>query len=146
MELAAKLDDYGKPAWITVMILAFVLFWPVGLAILAYLIWSGRMGCWKHRGYGRWYNGSEDGTETGSRSRQRRRDKHSSGNVAFDDYREETLRRLEDEQAEFETFLDRLRQAKDKAEFEQFMADRQNQSDSGRRTETPDDPEPQPNA
>ncbi len=49
-----------------------------------------------------------------------------SGNRAFDEYREETLRRLEDEQKEFKGFLDRLRQAKDKAEFDQFMAERRN--------------------
>jgi hypothetical protein len=48
----------------------------------------------------------------------------SSGNRAFDDYREETLRRLEEEQREFKDFLARLRFAKDRAEFDQFMADR----------------------
>ncbi len=48
----------------------------------------------------------------------------SSGNRAFDEYREETLRRLEEEQREFREFLDRLRKAKDKQEFDQFMAER----------------------
>ena len=48
----------------------------------------------------------------------------SSGNHAFDEYRSETLRRLEDEQREFRDFLERLRFAKDKQEFDQFMADR----------------------
>ena len=33
----------------------------------------------------------------------------SSGNRAFDEYREETLRKLEDEQREFRDFLERLR-------------------------------------
>jgi hypothetical protein len=47
-----------------------------------------------------------------------------SGNRAFDEYRADTLRRLEDEQREFLEFLDRLRHAKDKAEFDQFMAER----------------------
>ena len=46
----------------------------------------------------------------------------SSGNRAFDEYRMETLRRLEEEQHEFRDFLDRLRHAKDKEEFDQFMA------------------------
>ena len=55
----------------------------------------------------------------------------SSGNRAFDDYRMETLRRLEEEQREFRDFLDRLRAAKDKAEFDQFMADRGRRSSSG---------------
>jgi hypothetical protein len=50
----------------------------------------------------------------------------SSGNRAFDDYRAETLKRLEDEQREFKEFLERLRFAKDRAEFDQFMAERRN--------------------
>jgi hypothetical protein len=58
-----------------------------------------------------------------------------SGNRAFDEYRAETLRRLEDEQREFMEFLERLRHAKDKAEFDQFMADRRNR---------PQDPTPEP--
>jgi len=48
----------------------------------------------------------------------------SSGNSAFDAYKSETLRRLEEEQDNFEAFLKRLREAKDKAEFDQFMDDR----------------------
>jgi hypothetical protein len=36
-----------------------------------------------------------------------------SGNRAFDEYRQETLRRLEEEQREFQEFLVRLRMAKD---------------------------------
>ncbi len=48
----------------------------------------------------------------------------SSGNAAFDNYRSETLKRLEDEQKEFTGFLERLRRAKDQAEFDQFMAER----------------------
>jgi Protein of unknown function (DUF2852) len=53
-----------------------------------------------------------------------------SGNRAFDEYRQETLRRLEEEQREFQEFLTRLRRAKDKAEFDQFMAERRTRSGS----------------
>ena len=60
----------------------------------------------------------------------------SSGNHAFDEYRTETLRRLEEEQREFRDFLDRLRFAKDKVEFDQFMAERRNRP-------APDSPQPQ---
>ncbi|MCQ0092790.1 DUF2852 domain-containing protein [Roseovarius sp. M141] len=108
LERAAHwLDERGKPAWIAVTVIGFIFFWPVGLAILAYIIWSKRMfgTCTKRR------------TSAPSMTR-------SSGNSAFDAYRDETLRRLQDEQANFESFLDRLRQAKDKAEFDQFMDDR----------------------
>ena len=61
----------------------------------------------------------------------------SSGNRAFDDYRSETLKRLEEEQREFKEFLARLRFAKDRAEFDQFMADRR---------QRPFGPDPQPGA
>src|SRR6476620_7651822 len=54
MDIAAKLDDYGRPAWIGVMVLGFILFWPAGLAILAYLLWSGRMGCGRYGDMNRW--------------------------------------------------------------------------------------------
>jgi hypothetical protein len=46
------------------------------------------------------------------------------GNAAFDEYRAETLRRLEAEQRQFADFLAQLRDAKDKAEFDAFMAER----------------------
>ena len=127
MGLVAKLDDMGKGAWIGLMVLSFIVFWPVGLAVLFFLIWSGRMACWKHARHGTWH----DYRETGER-RDRSKDlfkrwmgqARSTGNSAFDEYREETLKRLEDEQREFQGFLEKLRQAKDKAEFDQFMANR----------------------
>ena len=129
MELAAKLDDWGKPAWIVVMVLGFIIFWPIGLAILAYLIWSGRMGCWRYGGPGRWHReGAERKRSDAGNWFGGERRPPSSGNAAFDEYRAETLRRLEDEQTEFMDFLERLRHAKDKAEFDQFMAERKRQS------------------
>lgn len=134
MELAARVDEYGKPAWIALMILGFILFWPLGLIILGYLIWSGRMGCWRGCGPGRWYETKE--------SRARRRSE-SSGNTAFDEYREETLRRLEEEQSEFDTFLEHLREAKDKAEFDQFMNQRRRRAgEPGGTSSDPDGPAP----
>jgi hypothetical protein len=138
MDITAKLDDWGKPAWITAMILGFIAWWPIGLGILAYLVWSGRMRCWKQGGPGRWQNeGKERMREAMGRWCGTGRG-HSSGNHAFDEYRQETLRRLEDEEREFKEFLDRLRQAKDKAEFDQFMADRGRRPSPG--------PEAQPQA
>ncbi|MGR3497210.1 DUF2852 domain-containing protein [Citreimonas sp.] len=108
----AWLDHKGKGAWIAVMVLGFVFFWPVGLAVLAYMIWSKRM-----------FNGSCRSRRSGSH-RHAMAAMKPSGNTAFDAYKEETLRRLQDEQAAFESFLERLREAKDKAEFDQFMDDR----------------------
>ena len=137
MDIAAKLDDIGKPAWIGVMVLGFILFWPIGLAILAYLIWSGRMSCGRHGGAGRWWYGTDNRQGTAGRWCGGWHRPQSSGNHAFDEYRTETLKRLEEEEREFREFLERLRQAKDKAEFDQFMADRRRRSEG---------PEPQPQA
>jgi len=103
------LDERGKGAWIVAMVVSFIIFWPIGLALLAYMIWSKRM-----------FNSS---CKSMSRSRSRHMSK-SSGNSAFDAYKAETLRRLEEEQDNFEAFLKRLRDAKDQAEFDQFMDDR----------------------
>ena len=103
------LDAKGKGAWIAAMVLGFIVFWPVGLALLAYMIWSKRM------------------FKASCRNRTHAMPRHgfkSSGNSAFDAYKSDTLRRLEDEQDAFESFLQRLREAKDKAEFDQFMDDR----------------------
>ena len=47
-----------------------------------------------------------------------------TGNTAFDTYREETLKRLEEERDAFVSFLGQLRAAKDQAEFDQFMSNR----------------------
>jgi hypothetical protein len=120
------MDEFGKAAWIAATILGFWLFWPVGLAVLVFLGWTGRL-----RGFGRrddmpgrWYNTAGYSSGCGWGGRRRGRWAPPSGNRAFDEYRAETLRRLEDEQREFVEYLERLRQAKDKAEFDQFMADR----------------------
>ncbi|MGR3464691.1 DUF2852 domain-containing protein [Limimaricola sp.] len=122
----AWLDARGKPAWIAAMVLGFILFWPVGLALLAYMIWSNRMFSKSCR------NRSNRVTPfTAMRS---------SGNTAFDAYKAETLRRLEEEQRAFQGFLERLREAKDKAEFDQFMEDRAAKArEAGSKTEDYDD-------
>lgn len=103
------LDGHGPKAWTAAMVLGFIFFWPVGLFLLFFMIGTNRM--WKHNrtrrcGMGR----STYNTQT--------------GNVAFDKYRDETLRRLEDEQQAFTGFLDQLRAAKDQAEFDDFMTNR----------------------
>ena len=125
-------ESPSHPGWIALMILGFVFWWPIGLAILAYIIWGRKM----HRhgyGYGcgdrseRWQHKMERMQGKMERLRARMEGRYgapSSGNRAFDEYRTETLKRLEDEQNEFKDFLNRLRHAKDKAEFDQFMAER----------------------
>jgi hypothetical protein len=102
----AWLDKQGKGAWLAAMILGFIFVWPIGLAILFFMIWSNRMsrsffGCCSSR-----------------------KTRNSTGNTAFDSYKQDTLNRLEDEQSAFQGFLQRLRDAKDKTEFDNFMDDR----------------------
>ncbi|MEO9781395.1 MAG: DUF2852 domain-containing protein [Sedimentitalea sp.] len=113
------LDSKGKGAWIAAMVLGFVFFWPVGLAFLFYMIWSKRMF-------------SKSCSRRTSRKLHRMTMSSSTGNSAFDAYKTETLRRLEEEQNNFESFLERLREAKDKAEFDQFMDERAKQADRDR--------------
>ncbi|WFE73333.1 DUF2852 domain-containing protein [Roseinatronobacter sp. S2] len=117
----AWLDGFGKAGWITAMVLAFILFWPLGLALLAYMIWGKQM----------------FGKSCRTKARHGATMMRSSGNSAFDAYKADTLRRLEDEQTAFDTFLHRLRDAKDKAEFDQFMEDNRRKRDASQTAADP---------
>ena len=132
-----------KPVLIVATILGFMLWWPIGLVLLMVTLFRRHMFCgyrrwggWQSTGPGNagpgagwksWFGGEPPSTGP------------SSGNRAFDEYRAETLRRLEEEQKEFSEFLERLRFAKDKSEFDQFMNERRN-----RPSGTPPEPPPQP--
>lgn len=111
-----------RPAWtplsITLMVVGFIAFWPLGLAMLAWIIWGERMQDW-------WAD-----------SRHRVRVRGSTGNEAFEDYRRGELarldrerRRLEEEAAEFQTFIHELRKARDRDEFDRFMTERRRSND-----------------
>jgi hypothetical protein len=123
------LESPWHPGWIAVTILGFIIWWPIGLALLFFTLGSRKMGCWSHGD--RWQNKVERLQSKMDRMRDRAERRGfggfgfgppSSGNRAFDEYRTETLQRLEEEQVEFKNFLERLRHAKDKEEFDQFMA------------------------
>ena len=110
------LDSKGRGAWIAAMVLGFVVFWPIGLAFVAYITYTNRWSkdmfrITRREGCGRMARHGMSALRT-------------SGNSAFDAYKTETLRRLEEEQEAFESFLQRLREAKDKSEFDAFMDDR----------------------
>ena len=117
MQSPTVTNDLPTPIWVALAILGFFLFWPLGLVILTYLIWSGKMKCcfgrsasWNSDNLGRW--------------RIPHGEPRSTGNMAFDEYRETTLKRLEEEQREFTQFMERLRRAKDQDEFDNFMSER----------------------
>lgn len=131
-----------KPQWspltIALMVLGFIVFWPLGLAVLAYILW------------GEMFGGSADKAQAFINSRREwAQNRHgwrhqsrgfggfgggpgpSSGNAAFDDYREQELKRLDEERrrldAEIEAFhehMRNLRMARDREEFDRFMRDR----------------------
>lgn len=124
-----------KPQWgpltILLMVLGFMLWWPLGLVVLGYIAW------------GEYFGGSAEKAqrymERGRSFARNCRGPHarwnqggfSSGNAAFDDYREEQLRRLEEERRRldeeihaFHEYMANLRKAKDREEFDRFMRDR----------------------
>lgn len=127
-ELVYNVDRLGRPAWIALMVLGFIVFWPIGLALLAYLIWSGRLG--SHWDSYRFRRSVRDKWAAARGGFDRRWDcgpqssYGSSGSPAFESYREDVLKRLEEEEAQFRDYLGRLRSARDRAEFDQFMKER----------------------
>lgn len=125
-----------KPQWgpltIALMVLGFVLWWPIGLAILAYILWGEMFGGSAEKAQG-FVNRSRAWADKncGSRGHSFRGFGSTSGNAAFDDYRSEQLRRLEEERLRldeevhaFQEYMRNLRMAKDREEFDRFMRDR----------------------
>ena len=120
-----------RPAWtpvtIAMMIIGFMIFWPLGLAMIAYIIWGARLDQFK--------SDVNNATEKASCMFKRKETSFKphgrTGNVAFDDWREAELKRLHEERmkldamrAEFDDYARELRRAKDEAEFKGFMAER----------------------
>ncbi|MEF2070385.1 DUF2852 domain-containing protein [Consotaella aegiceratis] len=122
-----------RPAWtpatIALMVVGFMVYWPLGLAMIAYILWGDRL-----EGFRRDVNRSTDRVMCGMRRAGMRRHGFGmdrTGNVAFDDWREKELARLDEERrklneaaAEFEDYARELRRAKDQEEFDRFMASR----------------------
>jgi hypothetical protein len=127
-----------KPQWgpltIALMVLGFVVWWPLGLAMLAYILWGEVFGGSAEKAEGwvnrqkAWCGGWQNARHNGYRGWQ-----HSSGNAAFDEYRAEQLRRLEEERKRldeevqaFHEYMRNLRMARDREEFDRFMNERRN--------------------
>lgn len=150
-----------KPVEIIAMILGFVVFWPIGLAILFAKLWQRKHGYagdipsfvesrlrekwrddWQAKfqqkweaHMGRWACHSRHDFGLGAWEFRATR---SSGNAAFDEWREAELARLEEErqklaaaEREFAEFMDNLRRAKDREEFDRFMAARRARNEGG---------------
>ena len=128
------LSSMGRwSAWeIGAMVAGFVVFWPLGLIAL-FLKWKN----------GEMWKGSADTAAPWAsfkapdlsgwnwKGQASSYGFAGSGNAAFDTYKREQLkrldeerRRLEDEQKAFRDFVERLRRAKDQDEFDRFMNER----------------------
>ncbi len=130
MNTTALIRPAWTPATIALMVIGFMVFWPLGLAMLAYIIWGDRLD-----GFKRDVNRATDGVFAGCRRGADRAHRWGNGvrtgNVAFDDWREKELERLAEERrkldetlAEFDEYARELRRAKDQEEFDRFMANR----------------------
>lgn len=123
------------------IVVGFIYWWPVGLALVA----------WKLAGYPAFAELRDTARRTmsdfeGARPVSRfarafeaanRRD--GTGNAAFDDYRRAELdrldaqrRALEEESKAFTAFVEELRRAKDREQFDAFMAKRRSEGGEGR--------------
>ncbi|PPD41394.1 MAG: hypothetical protein CTY15_13630 [Methylocystis sp.] len=124
-----------RPFEIAAVVIGFFIFWPIGLGLLLMKLWGKSFG----------YEGdlfslaAEQGAKMrgafGDVSREAARSgwagpsfMRSTGNVAFDEWREGELARLEEErrklaeaERDFSEHIDELRRAKDKEEFDSFM-------------------------
>lgn len=119
-----------RPAWtpatIALMIIGFMIFWPLGLAMLAYILWGDRLDDFRS-GVDRATDAMSEKFSRGGCNRARTR----TGNVAFDDWHEQELERLKQERrkldetiAEFEEHKREARRAQDTKEFDEFMQEK----------------------
>jgi hypothetical protein len=127
MNTSALIRPAWTPATIALMVLGFMVFWPLGFAMLAYILWGDRFD-----GFKRDIKGAKESFFGGCRGRHARHGHYGrTGNVAFDEWREKELERIEEERRrldetlkEFDTYLRELRRAKDQEEFNRFMNER----------------------
>ncbi|WP_377292459.1 DUF2852 domain-containing protein [Rhizobium sp. SG2393] len=132
MNQSALIRPDWTPATVALMVLGFVLFWPLGLAMLAYILFGERF-----KGFKSQANETVDGCMRSFRGFGRRADwkagawQARTGNVAFDDWREAELARLDEERrkldemrADFDAYVRELRRAKDQEDFDRFMRER----------------------
>ena len=128
-----------KPQWspltIALMVLGFIVFWPLGLAVLGYILWGEKFGGSPEKAQAYWNKGKAWCSSNAPRHHRNHWNRSygmsSSGNAAFDDYRAEQLKRLDEERARldaeidaFHEYMANLNKAKDREEFDRFMNER----------------------
>jgi len=126
MTSTALIRPAWTPATIALTVIGFMVFWPLGFAMLAYVLWGDRLNTFK-----RDVNRATDGMFSRARGFGARANWSATGNVAFDEWRAKELERLDRERRkldelyeEFDAYARELRRAKDQEEFDRFMANR----------------------
>ncbi len=135
-----------RPLEIAAVVLGFIVFWPLGLGLLMWKLWRTKNGqpadlvqaarnleekvmqSWPEKAR-RWGCArAQDATSWNNASRSFTGSARSTGNAAFDEWRDGELSRLEEEHRkleaagrEFAGHIESLRRAKDREEFEAFM-------------------------
>jgi hypothetical protein len=130
-----------KPVEILAMVLGFVVFWPIGLAVLGWKFWQkksrypGDIVSFGREKWERWANRTYGAGGWGFAVNNRASGAGMgwTGNRAFDEWRAAELARLEEErqklvaaEREFAEFMENLRHARDREEFERFMDQHRN--------------------
>jgi hypothetical protein len=127
-----------SPFEIVAMVLGFIVFWPIGLAILGFKMWqrrSGYSGDLQMAAQDKWREARSAMSSGGWQAPWSGRHglSGSTGNLAFDEWKQTEIARLEEERRklqeahrEFSAFVENIRRAKDREEFERFMNERRN--------------------
>ena len=137
MTQSALIRPAWTPATIALMVVGFMVFWPLGFAMLAYIMWGDRLDAFKADvnratdNFAGSFRKSRDGMRTST---------HGSGNAAFDEWRSAEMSRLDEERKkldemrrEFDQHMRDLRMARDRTEFDQFMAAREASQNKARK-------------
>jgi hypothetical protein len=126
MNASTMIRPAWTPATVALTVAGFMVFWPLGLAMLAYVIFGDRF-----EGFKRDANATVDGMfRSCRRGASGFKGQSYTGNVAFDEWREKEIERLNEERRKLDE-LRELRRAKDQEDFDRFMAKRNASRETG---------------
>lgn len=100
------------PLGIFAVIAGFIVFWPLGLAAIGYVLWGGSIDSLV-----------DDAAKKVREIFGAKPAAAPAPAASFEDYRNETLTRLEAEQSRRAEHLRRLREARDRAEFDRILGE-----------------------
>ena len=98
--LLARVDEYGRGAWLMLTLMAFCVAWPLGFVVFAFLVGNGRSQAWRMEASPT-LGGRANLRGAAGKAASRLNDTGASGNDAFNAYRKAELDRLEQEEREF---------------------------------------------